>query len=39
VSELVCVLLDEGGVSGGHLEVGGGAHATVSLQQLLLRLV
>ncbi len=39
VSELVRVLLDEGGVSGGHLEVGGGAHAPVRLQQLLLRLV
>ncbi len=39
MSELVRVLLDEGGVSGGHLEVGGGAHAPVRLQQLLLRLV
>ena len=39
VAELVAILLEEGGVRGGELEVGRGAHTPVGLQQLLLGLV
>ena len=39
VAKLVGVLLEQGGVGGGKLDVGRGAHTTVGLQQLLLRLV